>query len=52
MILSTVDSIPNEHYPPSIMNTSESALKSSKTCSALVGDTCPNLLALGAAIGS
>jgi len=35
-----------------MISTSESLWKSLYTCSAFVGDTCPNLLALGAATGT
>ena len=53
-ILSTVDSIPNEHDPPSKIATSDlpSWAKSAYTCSAFDGETCPNLLAEGAATGT
>jgi len=51
LILRTVDSMPKLHAPPSRIKTSESLWKSAYTCSALVGETCPNLFADGAAIG-
>ncbi len=50
-IRTMVDSTPNRHSPPSIMKSTLPS-RSRDACSAFVGDGLPDILALGAAIGT